>query len=281
MPAAQQPGSWATSMQRAAQANPDARAAVLDVQSGRILASRHLQDLARTLAAPGSTLKPILLYQALQDGLWSADRRVPCQKNLIIREHRLVCSHPLAPPFSARDALAWSCNTYFANLARAVPPGRLQQLLEPSGILGVTGLARDEAVAEFRAPQTMEDMELAVLGVEGIRVTPLELAAAYRWLALRMLGDADSVATRTVLGGLSDSASFGIAVSARLGGVEVAGKTGTAESSIARQAHGWFAGLAPASSPRVVVVVYVPAGRGADAARVAGVILGSSPLVRK
>jgi cell division protein FtsI/penicillin-binding protein 2 len=278
---AQQSGGWAGSIERAAQSAQNVRIAVLDAQSGRVLASHRLHDLARTLAAPGSTLKPILLYQSLQAGLWSADRTVACQKNLAIREHRLACSHPLSPPFKAREALAWSCNTYFAEMAHAIPPPRMEQMLRPTGLLGATGLTRNEILAEFHPPQTVEEVELGVLGVEGIRVTPLELAVAYRWLALRMMADRNSIATETVMGGLSDSVTFGIAGQAYSGGVSVAGKTGTAESVGSTQTHGWFVGLAPALNPEIVIVVYLPVGRGVDAAHIAGLVLGNSPMARK
>ncbi len=36
----------------------------------------------------------------------------------------------------------------------------------------------------------------------------------------------------------------------------------------------------PREKPKVVIVVYLPAGRGADAARVAGEILAGAPLER-
>jgi cell division protein FtsI/penicillin-binding protein 2 len=64
------------------------------------------------------------------------------------------------------------------------------------------------------------------------------------------------------------------------GGVPVAGKTGTASAAGGGQTHGWFAGIAPADAPRVVIVVYLPAGHGADAARVAAEVLAHSPLRR-
>jgi cell division protein FtsI/penicillin-binding protein 2 len=75
-----------------------------------------------------------------------------------------------------------------------------------------------------------------------------------------------------------DSASFGMAGAASLGGVPVAGKTGTASAESGGATHGWFVGLAPAESPRVVIAVYLPAGRGSDAALVAAKLLAHSPL---
>jgi peptidoglycan glycosyltransferase len=103
------------------------------------------------------------------------------------------------------------------------------------------------------------------------------LAAAYRWLALELTAHADSDAVQVVRAGLEDSASFGMAGQASLGGVDVLGKTGTAESASSSRTHGWFVGLAPAENPQVVIAVFLPAGRGADAAHVAGDLLTSAP----
>jgi cell division protein FtsI/penicillin-binding protein 2 len=181
--------------------------------------------------------------------------------------------------------LAWSCNTYFSEVARSLEPGELGRLLRPTGLLGITGLADNakaaEASAEFREPTNAEASQLALLGVEGIRITPLELATAYRWLALQMAAHPDTRASQVVHAGIEDSASFGMAREAGLGGVPVAGKTGTAEGTASSKTHGWFAGIAPADKPQVVVVVYLPAGRGADAAAVAAGLLSHSPLVHR
>jgi len=276
--------SWQSAVERAAKAAPQARIVVLDIAGERLVASHRLDDAARTLAAPGSTLKPLVLYALVRAGRWDPANRVACNRELVVAGHRLACSHPAAPPFDAREALTWSCNTYFAAVARTVQPGELGRLLRPTGLLGPTGLpgsaglARGEAEAEFREPQTAEAEQLAVLGVEGVRVTPLELAVAYRWLALELEAHPDSDAAQVVRAGLEDSASFGMAGQASLGGVRVLGKTGTAEGATSSRTHGWFVGIAPAQKPTVVIVVYLPDGRGADAAHVAGEILAEAPL---
>lgn len=278
---AQSPAEWTTALRRATQTAPNARIVILDAHSGHLLASHQLQAAAATLAAPGSTLKPLILFQALQSNLWTADRRVPCNGKLQIRNHRLACSHAPAPPFAARQAIAWSCNTYFAALARSLAPGQLDRMLRPTGLLGSTQLVPGEAFAEFHSPSSADEIQLTALGVAGIRVTPLELAQSYRWLAQQIAAAPNSITSQTVLGGLTDSASFGIASQARIAGVPVAGKTGTAETTGSPQTHGWFAGWAPAANPQVVVVVYLPTGRGMDAAHIAGLLLASSPAGRK
>ncbi|HEV2487282.1 MAG TPA: penicillin-binding transpeptidase domain-containing protein [Terracidiphilus sp.] len=284
--AAGSPGSvpgWQTAVEHAARVAPKARILVLDLGTGRLLASHRLSEAARTLAAPGSTLKPLVLYGLVAGGRWNPDRRIACDRKLVVATHRLSCTHPSAPPFDAREALTWSCNTYFALMARTFEPGDLGHLLHPTGLLNVTGLAGKsesaEAAAEFHEPMNPKAAQLALLGVEGIRITPLELATAYRWLALELAAHPTSTTARVVRSGIEDSASFGMARQAGLGGVPIAGKTGTADGAASSQFHGWFAGIAPAEKPQVVVVVYLPAGRGADAAHVAAELFAHAPLV--
>lgn len=270
--------SWQAAVDNSASIAPDARIIVVDLATGHLLASRRLSDAAHTLAAPGSTLKPLVLYSMVETGRWNPGRRIACDRKLVVAGRSLVCTHPAALPFNAREALAWSCNSYFATVARALAPGELGRLLSPTGLLAVTGIAPTEATAEFREPANSAQSQLALLGVEGIRINPLELAAAYRWLALQMAAHPHSQASQVVRSGIEDSASFGMARQVAAGGVAIAGKTGTAEGTASGQTHGWFAGITPAENPQVVLIVYLPAGRGADAAGVAADILSHSPL---
>jgi peptidoglycan glycosyltransferase len=277
--------SWQTSIAVAAETAPDARILVLDVASGRLLAAQALAQASHTLAAPGSTLKPLVLYNLIESDRWNPAQRIACDRKLVVAGHRLACTHPSAPPFDAREALAWSCNSYFAQVARTLKPNELGKILQTTGLLGITGLAREqhqgaqtETVAEFREPGTTDAEQLAMLGVESIRITPLELAVAYRWLARELKAHAETTAAQVVSVALADSATFGMARQASVAGISVAGKTGTAEGTASAQTHGWFAGWAPATNPQVVVVVYLPAGHGADAARVAADLLANSPM---
>jgi cell division protein FtsI/penicillin-binding protein 2 len=277
---AQPPPAWNAAVAQAAMGAPEARIVVLDIGTGRLLASAHLTEAARSLAEPGSTLKPLVLYGLIAAGRWEPNRRIACSRRLSMAGRSLNCSHPAMDPMDARAALAWSCNTYFASVAASLKPGELRRLLAPTGLLSQTALAPGEATALFRDPRTTEEEQLTLLGVDGIRVSPLELAEAYRNLAQRLAAHPDDAAAGVVEAGLAGSASFGMAGNASLGGVPVAGKTGTANGDPGKQSHGWFVGLVPAEAPRVIVVVYLQAGHGADAARVAAELLGHSPLRR-
>jgi cell division protein FtsI/penicillin-binding protein 2 len=261
-----------------ARLSPAARIVVLDVATGRLLAVSHFAEAARTLATPGSTLKPLVLYGLVSAGRWDPFRRIACTRKLTVSGRSMNCSHPPADPMDARTALTWSCNTYFAAVAGTLAPDELRKVLTPTGLLAATGLASNEALAGFRDPHTQDDTRLALLGVKGVRVTPLELAASYRWLAVQLAAKPGSQAAKVVEAGLADSASFGMAGAAALGGVPVAGKTGTAGLEPGSQTHGWFAGYAPSTAPRIVIVVYLPAGHGSDAARIAAELLAHSPL---
>ena len=109
-------------------------------------------------------MKPLVLYGLIASGRWDPSRRIACTRRLRIAGRSLDCSHPAADPMDALEALAWSCNAYFAAVGATLAPGELRRLLAPSGLLSQTGLASDEAIAEFREPRTRDDEGLAVLG---------------------------------------------------------------------------------------------------------------------
>src|ERR1017187_8581831 len=150
---AQPAPTWTSAVAHAAEFSPAARIVVLDVATGHLLASSHLPEAAVTLAARGPTLKPLVLYGLVASGRWDPSRRIACSRKLTIAGRSLNCSHPPADPMDARQALTWSCNTYFATVAGTLAPGELWTLLAPTGLLGQTGLAKEEATAVFHDPR--------------------------------------------------------------------------------------------------------------------------------
>jgi peptidoglycan glycosyltransferase len=62
-----------------------------------------------------------------------------------------------------------------------------------------------------------------------------------------------------------DSVEYAYATRAKIPGVSVAGKTGTAESGPGQTPHSWFIGFAPVDNPQIAVAVIVEhAGSGSD-----------------
>jgi cell division protein FtsI/penicillin-binding protein 2 len=107
-------------------------------------------------------------------------------------------------------------------------------------------------------------------------VTLLQLAAAYGTLA-RRLAAGESEVDREISDGLRRAvhAENGSARLAAIDGVEVAGKTGTAEAARSGKENGWFVGWAPATGPEIVVAVAALESEsgGKSAAPIAGRIL--------
>ncbi len=79
--------------------------------------------------------------------------------------------------------------------------------------------------------------------------------------------------------GMKEAVAWGTATTAAVPGVQVAGKTGTAEygpdlGGGTYASHAWFTGFAPANDPQVAAVVFLDTGNGAkNAAPVGGQIL--------
>ncbi|HET9476668.1 MAG TPA: penicillin-binding protein 2 [Dehalococcoidia bacterium] len=84
---------------------------------------------------------------------------------------------------------------------------------------------------------------------------------------------------QVVRAGMRRSVTDGVAKNAAVAGVDVAGKTGTAEfgpqlSNGKYETHGWFVGFAPYDNPEIAVVVFVQRGSGGnDASPAAAKIL--------
>lgn len=214
---------------------------LIDVPTGRTLASSGAVQ-----TAPGSTLKPFVLATLLDSPAFDPNLSLPCPRKTTLRGRRLDCTHPDLPALDARTALAYSCNHYFAEMARRLGPAQLRR-----------GLAR------FGFSPQGDDPALLALGLDGIETTPAQLASAYR----RLLARRAEPKLAPVFAGLQLAAETGTARLAAPPGLRVAGKTGTIPSPRRLSLNAWFAGYAPVDAPQVVLIVYVETGRGgADAA---------------
>ena len=252
-----------------AMAEQPGTAVVLDVASGRILASYHPQVGARRLAFPGSAIKPFTLMALLDAGVVDAHTTMMCKRPLTIAGHKLDCTHPeTAQPLDPVAALAYSCNSYFTGLATRLTAEQLRNAFARDGFSSVTGLAHNEASGNVALAPTPDELRLQAIGEWGVKITPLELLRAYRNLAL--LSTQPAGVHAPVFSGLQGSVSYGMAHAAQPDSpLQVAGKTGTASAEEGVWTHGWFAGYAPAGNPQIVLVVFLEKGRGSEAAAIA------------
>jgi cell division protein FtsI/penicillin-binding protein 2 len=230
-------------------------AVVLDAKKGRTIAAVRPSEGATLRTAPGSTLKPLFLSYALEHRFIQPQTTVFCHRVLRIAGRNLDCTHPQSEKvFNAELALAYSCNNYFAELARRSTPEQAEDALHEYGLTG-----------QIENGASIEKLQFFILGLEGTRVSPDTLARAYLKLATQWNAGLPDAVKR----GLEDSVQYGMAHNAYVSGLRIAGKTGTASDPGQLWTHGWFVGTAPADHPRVVVVVYLPHGNGADAAHIA------------
>lgn len=220
---------------------------LIDVATGRVISANPALEAETRLVTPGSTVKPFTVLALREQGKLGDDPRVTCLGRLTIANRRLDCSHPrLAMPLDERAALAYSCNTWFATMAKRLERGRFLALLRRYGFWA-----------------TGAEMQLTALGEAGVSITPLALGKAYRRLA-----------RESPMEGLRDAVEFGSGQLAAVEGLEVAGKTGTTAAANRLSTHAWFVGYAPARKPEVVVVVFVEQGKGgATAAPIAAELL--------
>jgi len=236
-------------------------ALVLDANNGKVLAVSQLHATTTLHSTPGSSLKPFFLAYALKEHMIRPEATILCRRTTSIAGRNLTCTHPQSEAvFNAEEALAYSCNSYFIQLASHFSPKEAVHALEDYELTNADGL--------IKQPATQDQTALFLLGLERITVSPMQLATAYRKLALQ-LSQPDAQALSPVSRGLEDSINYGMAHNARVAQMAIAGKTGTASDPGQPWTHGWFAGFAPASSPKFVIVIYLPHGNGADAAHLA------------
>ena len=254
----------------AAFAGQQGGAVVVRVRDGRVLAAHDRLVLMRRAATPGSAIKPFVLSLLLEQGAVHASETIACRRHLTIAGRRLDCSHPQEfAAFAAEDALAFSCNSYFAAAAARLRPGEVERRFRKLGFTRPSGLFPGEGEGHLDSAPSVAERQLLAVGVAGITVTPLELASAYLQLA-RLDPHTATTAQKTVLAGLRDATTYGLAQNAVPVGLSVAGKTGTASDAANGPTHAWFAGFAPAANPEIVVVVFVERGHGSlEAAAIA------------
>ncbi len=70
----------------------------------------------------------------------------------------------------------------------------------------------------------------------------------------------------------------GSGTAAQISGIQVAGKTGTAETGNSNEPHAWFTGFAPAYDPQIAVAVVVENGGSAGSEATGGRI--AAPIAR-
>jgi cell division protein FtsI/penicillin-binding protein 2 len=264
---------------------------VSDPRNGQILALTNPQTAFHEAYTPGSVVKTMVSAAALEEGVITPTDRIVCRRVPRLLGEAYHCTHPPpAQPYNLSDALANSCNYFFSELSTRLSSSALTHWY---GIFGFGAAGENSFPGEVQIPDKPKGKAIAVLGEQGVTVTPAQVLMAYSTIAMHgqmfqlilpaqhKAPSLDSVitlrdGTYSVLSeGLRGCVDHGSCRAAAVPGVSVAGKTGTAAAiDGSRVTHAWFVGYAPARKPEVAIVIFLKRGTGgANAAPLAAQIL--------
>ena len=254
------------------------------------------RGIAGDLNPPGSTFKLVVASATLASGDYTpqstlpnpAVYQLPQSSNVVYNASGGACGP--GETVTIADALRLSCNIPFAELAVELGDTVIREEAEKYGFnrsfsLPITSTQSGYPRTILDDPQTA----LSGFGQGQVTATPLQMAMVSAGIANegvvmnptmvdQVIGPDlivqqefestefgralnDDIAAELVammVANVSDGAASG----ARIDGVEVGGKTGTAENGAGRPYSLWFTGFAPADNPQVAVAVVVENGGG-------------------
>lgn len=227
----------------------------------------------------GSTLKPFTAAMALDLDALRLAERFDLTRTLTIGDVTLRDPHPFTGPATVREAMAHSSNVAMAEIALRVGAERQRAYLSKLGLWQGAEIELAGARAPLR-PRENNRITTAILGYgHGLAPSLAAMASAYTVFVnegaraaptLRRHADGDRVRLVPVFSALSaretlllmrDVVVEGTAMRADLQGLDIAGKTGTAEMLGADGKYdpdrlfSSFAAVFPASDPRYVMIL--------------------------
>lgn len=244
---------------------------------------------------PGSIFKIIMSLAGLETKRITERTTFVCSGRYFLGKAEFDCwKEGGHGPQDLRDAITHSCNIYFYNVGRKLGPEVISEYAKKLGLgrpAGIdladesAGLVPGPAWKKARRNQNWyegETLNLAI-GQGDLLVTPLQMVEVVSVFAtegtaprphlLKKIGNTDvavpkpknvAVSKDTVEAIKSAmvnvvSSDTGTGQRARIEGLKIAAKTGTAQTSQG-EPHAWFLGFAPADNPRIAFVVMVEHG---------------------
>ncbi len=226
---------------------------------------------------PGSTMKPLAVLTALEFGSAKLDTIINTSPGWMRLGGRRVNDPINRGKLTIEDILVTSSNMGTAKLALSVPKNFLLDKFFDAGFAERTGTDLvGESSGMMHDRQRWSKFELATLSFGyGLAITPMQLTRFYAALSnggikrefsiikdeqkegVRVFSKENSQAVMTMLETVVDEH----VQKAKIDGYRVGGKTGTSFKAIAggygNDYVGLFAGVAPISDPKVVVVVVI------------------------
>jgi peptidoglycan glycosyltransferase len=256
---------------------------------------------------PGSLFKVIVSAAALEDGR-TPETVIPAPDVLTLPDTstqlRNFNNSTCSPSGEQRliDALTISCNTAFAQLGMDLGEDRIREMSEAFGLDGekfdIPLRVEPSGIGDIESKAALGQTSI---GQRDVRMTPLQAALVAATVAndgvqmkpylvdqvqapdLTVIDSTDPEEWRKPISAdvanqltemMKSVVANGSGKAARIKGVEVAGKTGTAQVSQDVPDHTWFMGFAPADDPKIAVAVFVANGGGTGGER-------SAPIARQ
>jgi peptidoglycan glycosyltransferase len=250
-----------------------------------------LNRAAGALYPPGSTFKVITAAAALENGV-SMTEELPSppvydvpQTSADIRNFGgATCGDG---SLNLTDALRISCNTTFAGLGVELGSEKLAAEAEKFGFNKPSPYELPAATSVIPRDQDVPATAQSAIGQRDVRTSPLQMASVAATIAndgrrmapfvgQEVLSDKGRVVKRfegedlgqaipeRVAGDLKDMmlqvVESGTGVAAKIPGLQVAGKTGTAQHARGRAPHAWFIGFTSSGDRAIAVAVVVEEG---------------------
>lgn len=231
---------------------------------------------------PGSTMKPITVAAALQEKICSPETRYDCEKGKWkVGGRRIKDTHEYEK-LTVNEIIRYSSNIGVAKIGLALGAEKFSQYLQLLGFGRPVGLPlAGESAGLVRPAAQWAQIDLANIAFgQGLGVTMLQMAEAYLCVAnnglripLRLVCTADQPVQRqrvfdpevakAVLTMMEEVVQMnGTGTRARIDGVRVAGKTGTAQKASPTGGYGGgyvasFISIFPVDKPKYLVFMLV------------------------
>ena len=230
---------------------------------------------------PGSTIKPFTALAALESGRYTPETMIDTAPGYFKVGNKLIEDPINRKSLSLGQSIQKSSQVAFAKLALDLEQDAVFDVLARAGLGNYVGVELPgEAYGKLSSAQLKYPVVRATLAYGyGLSVSPIQLAQAYLTLASHGMRLPISIvksdvpntgervfeaqATKDVLTMMElVTAREGTAANAAVSGYRVAGKTGTARIIGANgyddERHiAWFAGVAPVSDPKVVMIIVI------------------------
>lgn len=268
-------------------------------QYEKLLADPNQPMLNRPIAMtlpPGSVFKLVTAAAALESGKFTSESVIPGPKEfqLPLTDRTLGNWNEKScgpdDETTLANALAISCNTAFAWLGLELGSDALFAQAEKFGFGTEFDIPLAAATSYFPIDPDEPQTAMSAIGQFDVRATALQMAMVAAAIAndgvvmspylisetlgtdltvlesaqpkaiSRAMSPTNAKILRDMMVGVVEN---GTGSNARISGVTVGGKTGTAENVPGESAHAWFVGIAPAENTNVAVAVVLQNGGGA------------------